>query len=92
MNIELPEKVAMKDELVPKKAAKSDVKTPPSKKLARNNYRTKWFAQARKEEKKHPVIECDEFDNNRMMAAVPNKNKRNVAAPPRDEENEAGVS
>jgi hypothetical protein len=60
--------------------------------LARDHYRTKWFAQARKEKKKHPAIECNEFDDDRKMAAVVSNNNRNMAAPPRDGEHEAGVS
>jgi hypothetical protein len=88
----IPKKVATKDERsIPKKAAKSDVKTPTSKALARDNYRTTWFAQARKEEKRHAVVECNESDDDRKMAAVSNNN-RNMAALPRDGKNEAGAS
>jgi hypothetical protein len=83
--------LATKGELIPKKAAKSEVETPPNKTLARDHYRTKWFAQARKKEKKHHVSECNESDNDRKMAAVSNNN-RNMEAPPRDGENEEGVS
>ena len=83
--------MATKGKLIPKKAAKSKVEIPPSKTLARDHYITKWFAQARKEEKKHPVIECNESDDDRKMTAVSNNN-RNMAAPPRDGENETGVS
>ena len=83
-----------KGELLPKKAAKSEVETPPSKTLARDHYRIKWLAQARKEEKKHPPdIECNEQSNDdRRMAAVSNNNRNMMAALPRDGENEAGVS
>ena len=47
------------------------------------NYRTKWFAQARKEKKK---LESEEAENDRKMPARCDQN-RNVAVKPRDEEN-----
>ena len=47
------------------------------------NYRTKWFAQARKERK---MLESEEAENDRKMPARRDHN-RNVATKPRDEEN-----
>ena len=52
--------------------------------LLLENYRTKWFAQARKEKK---MIESEESENDRKMPARRDHN-RNVATKARDEENE----
>ena len=52
--------------------------------LLLENFRTKWFGQARKQKKK---LESEESENDRTMPARCDHN-RNVAAKPRDEENE----